>query len=197
VSDDFAPPPTPGGAPAGTVKRTDFRATPPARRRRRFPRWLAALLAVGALVIVGGVAAQIALTKRATNSTPSEADATGRLHSAQVVSGMCLESLGDAAGPVTVVPCEEPHAAEAVTGITLSGVDFPGDESIAQTVLDYCASQLAPGGALDHVASGRQWVAWVPSKGTWSAGDRNGLCIVYADSPWTGPARSMDDRETA
>jgi len=189
VSDDFAPPPTPDGTPSGTVNRTDFRATPPARRRRGFPRWVAALLAVGALVIVGGVAAQITLTKRAANSTPGDADATGRLHSAQVVSGMCLEALGDAAGPVMVVPCDDPHAAEAVTGTTVSGADFPGDEAVAKTVLDFCASQLAPGGPLDDAARGRQWVAWVPSRGTWSAGDRDGLCIVFAESPWTGPAR--------
>jgi len=184
VSEEFAPPPTPSGTPAGTVNRSDFRPLPPARRRGRFPRWLAALLVAGGVVIVGGVVTQLLLTSRAANLEQAEPDATGRLHSAQLVSGMCIDDLPAGVGVVTVVPCGEPHAAKVATAITLQGAEFPGDELVANTVLDFCTSQLAPGAPLAEVADGRKWLAWVPSAQTWKAGDRAGLCIVTSSTDW-------------
>lgn len=188
MTDGYAPPPTPDGAPSGTYRRSDFRAAPPARRRSRFPRWLAVLLVAGAVVVVGGVVAQVTLTARASQLAPADRDATGRLHSAQVVSGMCLETLGDEAGSVWVVPCDEPHAAEVVSAYEFTGDEFPGDAAVAKTAVDYCASQLAPRAPLADAAAGREWLAWVPSAGTWRGGDRIGLCIVTDAEPWTGAA---------
>ena len=188
MTDDFAPPPAPDGTPSGTVKRADFRPAAPARRRGRFPRWVAVLLSVGVLAIVGGIATQVTLTVRGNHLTAADADATGRLHSAQVVSGMCLESLGDEAGVVVVVACDQPHSAEAVSSYTFTTDEWSGDDAVADTVIDFCAAQLAPGGPLASAAEGRDWVAWVPSAGTWSHGDRSGLCLVTADTPWTGRA---------
>lgn len=175
---DFAPPPAPDGTPTGTVKRTDFRPAAPARRRSRFPRWVALLLGAGLAVILAGVVAQVALTVRNGNLTPADVDATGRLHSAQVVAGMCLESFESTAGPVVVVACDQPHAAKAVSSYTFTTDEWPGDSQVAATLLNYCAAQLAPGGAMAEAAEGREWVAWVPSEGTWNHGDRTGLCIV-------------------
>lgn len=195
MTDGFAPPPAPDGTPAGTVRRADFRPPAPARRRSRFPRWVALLVGLGGAVIVAAVVAQVALTVRDGNLNSASPDTTGRLHSAQVVSGMCMKALGDAAGTVTVVDCAEPHAAEAVTSFTFTGDAWPGDASAAETVLAYCASQLAPAGPLAAAAEGRSWVAWVPSEGTWRHGDRTGLCIVTAESPWSGSA--LDASETA
>jgi hypothetical protein len=190
MTDGFAPPPTPDGAPAGTVRRADFRPAPPARRRSRFPLWLKVLLAAGGVVIIGGVVTQVALTARSSNLTPADRDTTGRLHSAQVVSGMCLETLSDEAGTVRVVACEQSHAAEVVTAYEFAGDEFPGDADAATTVLAYCASQLAPGAPLADAADGREWLAWVPSADTWQGGDRSGLCIVTASEPWKGAAAS-------
>ena len=178
---DFAPPPAPDGTPTGTVKRSDFRPAPPARRRGRFPRWVAVVLGLGALAVAAGVVAQVTLTVRNGNLTLAAADATGRLHSAQLVSGMCLGSIGADAGPVVVVPCEEPHAAKVVSAYMFTSDDWPGDQAVAERALAYCAAQLAPGGPLEPVAAGKTWVAWVPSEGTWQHGDRSGLCIVKGD----------------
>ncbi|MCR6712049.1 MAG: septum formation family protein [Demequina sp.] len=188
MTDDFAPPPAPDGTPAGTVKRSDFRPTPPARRRSRFPRWVAVLLGVGLVAIAAGVVAQVTLTIRNSNLTPADASATGRLHSAQLVTGMCIDSLGDGAGPVFVVACDEPHSAEVVSSFTFTADEWPGSDEVADAVLAYCATQLAPGGALESAAAGREWVAWVPSEGTWSHGDRMGLCIVTDSTAWQGKA---------
>ena len=187
---DFAAPPSPDGTPSGQVKRSDFRATPPRRRRRGFPMWATVLLVIGGLAIVGGVGAAVALTVRNGNFAPADPSATGRFHSVQIVSGMCLESIGDSAsaGSVIAVDCDDPHAAEVVSSYTFRGEQWPGDESVESTVLDYCASQLAPGGPLAIAADGRTWVAWVPSQGTWEGGHRLGLCIVSAEEPWTGRA---------
>lgn len=195
MTDDFAAPPAPGGIPAAQARREDFRPAAPRRRRRRFPRWLLVVLVAGGLAIVGGVIAQITLTVRNGNLTPAAPGDTGRLHSAQVVSGMCLRSIGDAAGIVVAVDCDEPHAAEAVASYTFSGGAWPGDEAAADEVIAFCASQLAPGGPLAAAAESREWVVWVPSEGTWSAGDRKGLCIVWSEEPWTG--RAADDQPTA
>jgi len=149
---------------------------------------VAVLLGLGVLAIVVGVAAQVTLTIRNGNLTPADPDATGRLHSAQVVSGMCLESLGDAAGVVIVLACDQPHSAEAVTSYTFTADEWPGDGAAADAVVGFCSTQLAPGGPLASAAEGREWVAWVPSEETWRHGDRSGLCLVTADEPWTGRA---------
>ena len=193
MTDDFAPPPAPDGGPTGTVprasvQRADFRPAQPPRRRSRFPRWVAVLLGVGALVIGAGVVAQVTLTARNGNLTPSEPDATGRMHSAQVVSGMCIESLGESAGTVRVVSCDDAHSAEVVSSYVFTTADWPGDAAVQDTALAYCAAQLAPGGPLAAAADGRDWVAWVPSAATWQHGDRTALCIVTGQSPWTGKA---------
>lgn len=188
MTDGFAPPPAPDGVPAGTVRRADFRAAPPARRRGRFPRWLTVLLAAGGVVIVGGIAVQVGLTARESRLTPAAPDATGRLHSAQIVSGMCIQNLGDEAGVVWVVSCDTDHDAQVVSTYKFSGDGFPGDDAVASAALDYCASQLTAGAPLADSARGREWVAWVPSEGTWKAGDRSALCIVTATTPWQDPA---------
>jgi len=195
---EFAAPPAPGDAtvgstPAGTVKRTDFRPQPPRKKRTRFPRWVTVLLVVGGVAIAAGVVAQMMLSARNANLTQADSDATGRLRSAQVVPGMCIESLGESAGTVHVVPCEQSHSAEAVTAYTFSDEEWPGDAAVKESVLAYCTSQLAPGGPLAHAADGRDWVAWLPSAGTWQHGDRTGLCIVTSDTPWQGKA--TDERE--
>jgi len=188
MTDDFAAPPAADGTPAGTVSRSDFRPTPPAPRRTPFPRWVAVLVGIGGLAVVAGVAAQVALTIRDANLTAAHPGDTGRMHSAQVVSGMCLESLGSAAGTVTVVDCDAPHSAEVVSSFAVPGEEWKGDAWVADAVLTYCTSQLAPGGPLADAVHHRTWVAWVPSAGTWRHGDRTGLCIVTSDSPWTGHA---------
>ena len=135
-------------------------------------------MAVGALVIGAGVVAQISLTARNGNLTPSEPDATGRVHSAQVVSGMCIESLGQSAGTVHVVDCDDAHSAEVVSSYVFTTDDWPGDAAVRDTALSYCAQQLGPGGPLATAADGRDWVAWVPSAATWQHGDRTAVCIV-------------------
>jgi hypothetical protein len=150
-------------------------------------------MGLGGLAIAAGVVAQLALTARTANLTPADADATGRLRSTQVVSGMCIESLGSSAGTVKVVSCNDSHSAEAVTSYTFTGEDWPGDDAAQEAVLDYCAAQLAPGGPLGNAAAGRDWLAWVPSAATWRLGDRTGLCIVTSTTPWVGKAN--EERE--
>jgi hypothetical protein len=121
-------------------------------------------MATGALVVVAGVVAQITLTARNGNLTPAEPDATGRMHSAQVVSGMCIEALGDSAGTVNVVRCEDTHSAEAVSSYVFTKAEWPGDNAVRDTALAYCAAQLAPGGPLAHAADRRGNRSGIPAK---------------------------------
>lgn len=149
-------------------------------------------MAAGVAVIVAGSVWAFMLDQVAHNLTPASVGTTGRLHSAQVVSGMCLERLGDSAGTVTAVECAEPHRAEAVSAHRFTDSAWPGDADVARRALAHCAGQLAPGGPLAAAADGRSWVAWVPSEGTWAGGDRTALCIVTADEPWTGRATDTE-----
>lgn len=204
MSDDYAAPPLPGGAPAPPPQpRVDYRPAPGggsagrggssgSGARRGIPRWLWWVLAAGALVIVAGSAWAVLLEQRAKNLEPASVGTTGTLHSAQVVSGMCLEQLGDGAGSVAAVECSEPHRAEVVSAYRFTDSAWPGDAEAASRALAHCASQLAPAGPLETAASGRAWVAWVPSEGTWAGGDRVALCIVTSDEPWTGRAMASE-----
>ena len=146
-------------------------------------------MGVGGLVILAGVAAQVTLTVRNSNLAPADPGTTGRLHSAQVVSGMCIESLGKSAGTVNVVPCEQSHAAEVVSAYAFTADEWPGDDAAATR-----SARLLRGAAgarrrrLRRPRHERDWVAWVPSQGTWQHGDRKGLCIVTSETPWTGKA---------
>jgi hypothetical protein len=197
VTEGFASPPSASGTPgAPPPPRSDFRPAP-LPPRKRAPKWLWWLIIVSVAVIVAGSAWAIALERQAANLEPASAGVTGRLHSAQVVSGMCMESLGDAAGVVQVVPCDEPHRAEAVTAYTFTNDEWPGDSEAEREALDYCASQLAADGPLATASAGRDWVAWVPSEATWEAGDRTALCIVTTGigttaEPWTGRAHEQE-----
>jgi len=101
---------------------------------------------------------------------------------------MCLLEIGNQPGDVFAVACSERHEAEVVSSYNLTGDDWPGEAAVATSVLNYCASQLAPGGPLEAASAGRAWVAWVPSEDTWNTGDRKGLCIVTAGTAWTGKA---------
>lgn len=188
MTESFASPPSASGAPgAPPPPRGEFRPAP-LPPRKRAPRWLWWLIIIGVVVIIAGSAWAIALERQAASLEPAAAGATGTLHSAQVVSGMCMESLGEEAGTVRVVPCGEPHRAEAVTGYTFTNDAWPGDSEVASRALDYCASQLGPDSPLAAASDGRDWVAWVPSEATWAAGDRTALCIVTATDSWTGRA---------
>jgi hypothetical protein len=154
------------------------------------------MLGLGAAAILAGVAAQVTLTVRNSNLAPAEPGTTGHLHSAQVISGMCIETLEKSAGTVNVVPCDQRHAAAVVSTYTFPGDEWPGDEVAANSVLDYCATQLAPGGPLARAVADRDWVAWVPSAETWQHGDRSGLCIVTSEIPWTGDAMTPTEEQT-
>ena len=73
-------------------------------------------------------------------------------------------------------------------GFAATGFVITMTLSAADAAIQYCASQLAAGGPLGAASQAREWLVWVPSRGTWDAGDRSGLCIVTSSTPWEGEA---------
>jgi len=191
MADEFAPPPALEPAPAAAARRADFREPPLVGRRHAVPRWAWVAIASGVAAIGAGLAAAVIVDARAAALEPAALGTTGRLHSAQVVAGMCLLAIEPADGPAgtaTVVACDQPHSAEALASYPFASDEWPGPAEIRRTVLDFCSTQLGPDGPLSRAATNRTWVAWTPSERTWAAGDRTGLCIVSSDQPWTGHA---------
>lgn len=191
MADDFAPPPALEPLPSASPSRAEFRSQPrpQSRKRRALPRWAWVAIASGMVAIGAGVAAAVVADARAAALEPASPGTTGRLHSTQVVSGMCLEAVAPRNGPagrVTVVGCDSPHSAEVVASYAYESGEWPGSADADHGVLSFCAAQLGPSGPLAGQLGDRTWVAWAPTERTWAAGDHTGLCIVTGARPWTG-----------
>ncbi|MFP5360048.1 MAG: septum formation family protein [Actinomycetes bacterium] len=205
MSDDFAPPPVLGTAPARPTRPAEPAApasalldgaTPPARRARRRRGVMAAWVIGGAtaLAIAGGVVADIALEAGARSIEPVQRGATGAVSGMAVVEGLCLEDVpGDGAtvGEVTAVPCAEPHRAETIAALTFTESEWIGSGAIATRSQEFCAGRVAllreqADDAAAGVVDGLAWRVWAPSRETWEAGDRTAVCVVTSAQAWTG-----------
>ena len=170
--------PAPGQPGTTTVRK--------AGRGMAIAAWVA--IAAGVALLIG-ISWSVALDAQSRGLEPAEADATGDLHTMQVVPGMCLESIGDdgAVGQTSVVDCSQPHRAEVITALGFDELRFPGDQDVAQRTLDHCSTRMT------DLGPGSAWVAWVPSEDSWHRGDRTALCIATWDQPQegrVGPDRS-------
>lgn len=210
MSDTFAPPPAPraDGTPAPVTPPPDSAAghdpaprrtpgTPKGRdARTRVPGWVRVFLVVAAAAIVAGLAWSLAIAIADAQAAPADPKATGPLHALQVVEGMCLESLGQdgTVADAEVVRCREPHRAEVIATMTYPLEVFPGEESLREQGLDFCADRVR-----GMIPANGAWVAWLPSSDSWTRGDRTALCLVTSEEPTEGsviPAEPFDG-ETA
>ncbi len=134
-------------------------------------------LAWAALAAVG------VATAAATRPLPADVPEPVTARAVQVVTGNCLAALPDdgEVDRVEVVPCAEPHAAQAVTAYEF-GPDaaWPGAAQAAATVAAACDLTAA------ERESGLRAVAWAPTERSWAAGDRAGLCLAVLPEPARG-----------
>lgn len=223
---DFAPPPLPGGTgpavasadaervghkPGGGDSGPATHGSNSGRRRRGRKarartsngRWVLVTMITAIGLIVGGIGWASVLTYRASAVAPANQDATGSLHSGQVVTGMCLKKAPDldsVAGPVEVVGCADPHHAEALVSYTFTSGEWPGEATARGEVVGFCAAQVDPDAGYFPAtpdAPGYEWLAWVPSAGTWQLGDRTGVCVITTERPVTGSYGAGTARDAA
>ncbi|SKC76095.1 septum formation family protein [Krasilnikoviella flava] len=177
-----APPPEgparPGGAGTG--------ARPTGADRARSRR-LAVRTGVGiiAVAVVGGAVALgvTAARDRARTPVPAAVPGPQEVNAVQLVLGSCLRDLpaGDV-GRVTVVPCDDEHAAQVVGRTdSAAGAVWPGQDALVRTVSATCGPELL--GAASRDAEGVTFVVLTPSEAGWESGDRTGLCLATTVSP--------------
>lgn len=136
---------------------------------------------VSGVVVIGlAVAAFFALSSPDVDALPKDVETATTAHVRALTVGNCLESApaGSAVGEVTVVPCDDDHAAQVIAGKKLSGDTFPGDAAVIEQTTAVC-----PGRSIvaDAVPETLEFLVWTPSEASWEEGDRQGLCI--ASSP--------------
>ena len=115
------------------------------------------------------------------------------INAIQAEPGVCLSDLpedGDVS-TVTALPCSVEHRAEVVTSYVFEG-DWPGSAQVQADALSFCGGFIQPGfeaGAMFQPGdwdAGLRWVAWVPTEDSWSAGEKEAVCIVYRDADLRG-----------
>jgi hypothetical protein len=104
-----------------------------------------------------------------------------------VTSGDCLKELPDSGLVITVdtAPCDQPHAGEIFSVMTMPDGDFPGTSAIEE-YQNKCGPELAdysPEAAADPEVG---LFVLFPSEDSWAQGDRTVTCIATTDVPRTG-----------
>lgn len=181
------PPPPPPGAPgpdSGYYPQQAYyapgwTAPPPRRPARRTGLTVAIVLAITFAVLVAGVstAAAIRWTQlRDLGDVTSPTTATAR----QVRDGHCIAQLGEdgQVNRVRLVPCSQPHVAEAVGTLPITDDVWPGTRSLEQQAARWCELDRA------QQEAGSETVTWLPTERSWADGDRRIVCIVRST---TGP----------
>jgi len=99
-------------------------------------------------------------------------------------TGDCFKALPTTGADVTLVPCDELHAAEVVAVLMLPEGDFPGTATVDEYV-GRCKQELldyAPDAVHEHVGLLKRF----PDEQSWKLGDRSVTCIATVNPPRTG-----------
>jgi len=143
----------------------------PPRRRRAFA--LAALFAVGALVIVGGAIGTVGALTHGFHKPVKVTYHESAVFKLQ--TGDCVSTTS------TVLPCSTPHQAEVFATFTLPASAWPGTSAVRTEASTGCASRLT--GYLNPQLAISLAQSYVfPDQVAWAAGTRTVICEVQATS---------------
>jgi len=113
-----------------------------------------------------------------------------------IAPGDCLND-ADVTGEVSAVPtvdCAEPHDSEAFYAEDLPDGDFPGSDEINASADTLCSQPFIDfvGKSYDESAYDYTWYS--PTAESWGSGDREILCVAYADSleKMTGSIKGLE-----
>lgn len=122
---------------------------------------------------------------------------SGGTSSLDVKAGDCLRDLptGARVMSVSVVPCDQPHVAEAYALLEMPKGSFPGNAAM-ETFSEKCDPALqtyAPGAHAD-TAVGIYML--YPTRWSWNLGDRVITCIAITEAPQTGTIKGAPLKES-
>ncbi len=101
--------------------------------------------------------------------------------------GRGLKEIPDSGVVMTLrtVACDEPHAGEVFSELTMPEGDFPGDTAV-DAYAEKCGPVLDGYTNIDSSDESVQLAALYPTAETWKQGDRAVTCIATLDPPRTG-----------
>ncbi len=103
---------------------------------------------------------------------------TGECFEAKGIRGADYKGLPD---PVEVVSCEAGHDAEVFWAGTAWPIaaPFPGDSKAEATFDEVCEQKFVAYVGIDYRRSVLEFLGYYPSKGTWTDGDRDIVCVAF------------------
>lgn len=103
---------------------------------------------------------------------------------------LALDAGGGVVSGTDVVPCDDPHDAEAFHRVDLADGSYPGDAAVADRADALCLDEFEAYVGIDYYDS-EYWIDWlVPTADGWASGDREVVCLLVSGdgSPLVGSA---------
>ncbi|UYN83897.1 MAG: septum formation family protein [Microcella sp.] len=109
--------------------------------------------------------------------------------------GDCIDGLGSLGeiSTVATVPCDAEHEGEVYASIVVSGTSFPGSDALVSRAEIECRAALEQLVGVTYFETPLDFVYLAPTADSWSADDREILCVVVDPS---GPRRGSLTAET-
>ena len=146
-----------------------------------------ALLAVAAVAALGQLNSPRAQGEQQINGSGAElqrdrtGDAGGQVSVFELEPGTCLKELADGAAVlnVSVVPCDEQHAAEVVASLRMPGGRWPGAAAVEEFATAQCVPAIHSAGVAAN--PDLRWTYFGPSESSWQTrSDRTVSCVVVS-----------------
>lgn len=137
------------------------------------------------LAFVGGVTAvgSTPETTLAAGDGGSDTPAGGG-ETPELVVGVCLDddqlALYAQGSEYTTIACADPHDNEVYYTAVFAEGPYPGDEALSAELQDVCLNQFGPYVGVEYEVSALDVTGLWPEQEGWEAGDRSGVCLLYA-----------------
>lgn len=146
------------------------------------PRRLAALLPA-ALVLVMAVTGCSTFERTETPVRDESGAITETTENTDVFAlriGDCILDPGaeEEVTETPTVPCSEPHDFEAFHTADIAAETFPGDEAVSAEADQVCYDAFGTFVGMSYDESVLGFTYYVPTAGSWEAGDREILCLI-------------------
>lgn len=155
--------------------------TPLRRRRRAIPLALAAAAAVISLSGCSTLSSFFGGSEPVRNDEGQVTEANENADVFSVRIGDCINLTSEASESFTVpiVPCDEPHDAEAYAAMDLEGENHPGDDAVMAEADAFCLDEFSTFIGMPYENSELLMNYFYPSEESWAQGDREILCLAY------------------
>lgn len=154
-------------------------------KQRRSPALAHTGIGLSALFLIVWILVGVVLVGNGTvgrwleSPQPGDVQAARTVGASNVALGNCIEFLppGQSVAEVQLVPCAQPHAAQAISVHELDG-DFPGGQALAEKAESTCAADVS---ALQTSQPVTSWY-FTPTEEAWQEGTRQYVCLARSGS---------------